>query len=117
MYRKTEPKNKNITVRVTNNEHSVFTDIAYTNDLSASEWANHILSKHKDSYGKTENIEEMIEGIDLTIENIEFMYEVLEKLQSEYKTFYNKTASLAITKMKLTEKMIKMTKFKNRIQN
>ncbi|WP_298754858.1 hypothetical protein [uncultured Psychroserpens sp.] len=117
MYRKIEPKNKNITVRVTNNEHREFSNIAYENELSTSEWANHILSKHKDSYGKIENKEKLIEGIDLTLENMEYVMTVLKGLREKYKSFYSKTMPLILTEMKLTEKMIKMTKFKRKLQN
>ncbi|SDR90402.1 hypothetical protein SAMN04515667_0952 [Formosa sp. Hel1_31_208] len=117
MNRKNNPKNKNITVRVNERQYWEFNEIAHSHDLSVSEWANHLLSKHKNSYGKTENKEELIEGIDLTIKKMEFICQVLEKLKSEYKTFYDKTVDLAITNMKLTEKLIELKKFKRKLQN
>ncbi|WP_299273434.1 hypothetical protein [uncultured Psychroserpens sp.] len=117
MYRKTEPKNKNITVRVTEDQYDEFTEIAEMNKISTSQWANHILSKHKDSYGKIEDKEKLIEGIDITRENMEYVMTVLKGLREKHKSFYSKTMPLILTEMKLTEKMIEMTKFKRRIQN
>ena len=90
IYKKLEPKSKNITVRVTENQYEEFNNIAYGNSLSVSQWANYILSKHKDSYGVLENDEELILYLELAIESLEEMHEVLGRLKKEYNRFYDK---------------------------
>jgi hypothetical protein len=75
---KLKPRNKNITIRITKEEKREFKEIANTNCVSESNWAYHILKKHKNSYGKTENIDQLLDGIETVIEGYKFIKESLE---------------------------------------
>lgn len=112
---KKDPKNKNITVRVTENQYIEFILTAFKEDLSLSGWANQILTKHKNSYGRKENLEELQNGIDFIIEQMESLCQVLDQLKTEYEEFYDRTVLLVLTKIELDDKILKMKRLKKQL--
>ncbi|WP_298898220.1 hypothetical protein [uncultured Psychroserpens sp.] len=113
MYRKIEPKNKNITVRVTEKEHNEFNDIANSLDLSVSEWSNCILSKHKYDYDKKTRLEELILDREIEQSELELIKRVLEKFQIDDEQPINNRSNSFLNKLRLAIKILDMTSFKS----
>jgi hypothetical protein len=111
MYNKA-PKNKNITVRVTEKQHDEFTRIAHENGLSVSGWANHILNKHKDSYRKKDPLEILNRQADLASLKKELIDQLLKKLHIENKTSNQNQQLLEILQLKFAKGILNRTEFK-----
>ena len=73
-----QPRNKNITIRITKKEKQEFNYLAKTNHITESNWAYHILLKHKNSYGKVKDTEQLLEGIKVAIKGLELARELLK---------------------------------------
>lgn len=73
-----EPKNENLTVRVTKSDKHLFNHQAALNRTSTSNWAYQILQKHKYSYGKVEDVDGLLEGIEMALYGLEAYNESLE---------------------------------------
>lgn len=104
-----------MSVRITAREKNQFDMLALAHNTSTSNWAYHILSKHKDSYGKIENKNMLLEGIELTIEGLRFAHDELSKLQIDDSSFSEKTANYELLKTKLYFKVEEFKKLKEEI--
>jgi hypothetical protein len=110
MYNKA-PKNKNITVRVTEKQHDEFIRIAKSNDLSVSGWANHILNDHKDNYRKRERLETLIHQADMASLKTELIDQLLKKFHIENRIFNRNKRLLEIEQLELAIEILNRTKF------
>lgn len=117
MNRKREPKNKNITVRVTNKKHFEFTEIAQSNNLSVSEWANNILTNHKDSYGKIENQKLLVKAAELSLRQMKKVCQVLDIIKFQYPDCLERIPQLIHLKANLPYDIEKMESIKRRLIN
>jgi arginine deiminase len=112
MYNKA-PKNKNITVRVTEKQHDEFTRIAHANGSSVSELANHILNEHKDNYRKRERLETLIHQADMASLKKELIDQLLKKFHIENRISNRNKQFLETERLKLAIKILGMTKFES----
>ena len=114
---KAKPRNENITIRVTKEEKHEFKEIANTNCVSESNWAYHILKKHKNSYGKTENIDQLLDVIENLISDYEFFLEALRNQKRRtYSPLFELNDELAILRFNIVEKLLSLSKLKNQIE-
>ena len=113
-----KPRNKNITVRITKEEKREFKEIANTNRVSESNWAYHILKKHKNSYGKTEKIEQLLDYIETLIASHEFISEVLEtQIKKSHNPLLLQHADFVMLRNDVNIKKIKISKMKSQIMD
>ena len=105
---KPKPRIENITIRITKEEKQEFKEIANTNCVSESNWAYHILKKHKKSYGKTENVDQLLDYIETVIEGYKF---ILEALENQIKKSYDKL-SIEHTDLVILRSIVALRKIK-----
>ncbi len=112
----TQSRNQNITIRITKTEKREFKKLARINRASESNWAYHILKKHKHSYGKIEYIDQLLEGIEMAIESLEFNNNLLEeqilKMDKSIRKFWELTA----LRLKIYTKIIELEDVKKEIE-
>jgi len=109
MFKKPEPKNKNITIRVTNKQFEAFNNMANKNDLSRSEWGYHLLFKQKNIYRRNR----LIHDVDIKGVKTALIHRILETFHIKAKTLYNQAPSEELRKLKLAIKILDMTTFKS----
>jgi len=110
------PRIKNITIRITKEEKREFKEIANTNCVSESNWAYHILKKHKNNYGKTENVDQLLDNIETVIEGYKFILKILEnQIKKSHDTLSTEHADLVILKSVVAMRKIKILTLKNQI--
>ena len=115
---KPKPRIENITIRITKEEKQEFKEIANTNCVSESNWAYHILKKHKKSYGKTENIDQLLDGIETVIEGYKFILEALEnQIKKSYDKLSMEHADLVILRSVVSLRKIKILTLKSQIMD
>lgn len=117
---KLKPRNKNITIRITKEDKRVFKEIANTNCVSESNWAYHILKIHKNSYGKTENIDQLLDGIETLIEGYKFILEALEnqiKKSNHNEFLLQKHTDLVMRRNEVNINKYKIIKLKSQIMD
>ncbi|MCA0132613.1 hypothetical protein [Winogradskyella alexanderae] len=103
-----KPKNKNFTIKVTENQYKEFSEIATSNGLTKSSWGNVLLSTHKHNF---ENDELSAEGNELVDTMMLLLTQLLEKLEI-WRTGDNpRSAQLLITQMKLAIEILDSIKF------
>jgi len=113
---KLKPRNKNITIRITKEEKREFKEIANTNCVSESNWAYHILKKHKNNYGKTENVDQLLDNIETVIEGYKFILETLEnQIKKSHDKLSTEHADLVILRSKIFLKQSESLKLKKKI--
>ena len=115
---KPKPRIENITIRITKEEKQEFKEIANTNCVSESNWAYHILKKHKKSYGKTENIDQLLDYIETVIEGYKFILEALEnQIKKSYDKLSMEHADLVILRSVVSLRKIKILTLKSQIMD
>jgi len=115
---KPKPRIENITIRITKEEKQEFKEIANTNCVSESNWAYHILKKHKKSYGKTENVEQLLDYIETVIEGYKFILEALEnQIKKSYDKLSMEHADLVILRSVVSLRKIKILTLKSQIMD
>ena len=115
---KPKPRIENITIRITKEEKQEFKEIANTNCVSESNWAYHILKKHKKSYGKTENVEQLLDYIETVIEGYKFILEALEnQIKKSYDKLSMEHADLVILRSIVALRKIKILTLKSEIMD
>lgn len=111
-----QPKNKNLTIRLTENDKRSFEELARLNDISPSCWAHHILCKHKNSYGKTENVDQLLDGLETVIKSYDFILDELEKqIKNSYDSLSPEHANLVILRTSISLKQSEILKLKKTI--
>ncbi|SFZ93540.1 hypothetical protein SAMN05428642_103192 [Flaviramulus basaltis] len=114
---KSNPKNENLTIRITKNEKLMFKYLARTNRTSQSNWAHHILCKHKHSYNKIEYIDLILESLEIAKEGLEFNYKLLEDQIRTTDRSLSKFGNLLLLKMKVLQAKMNLEKVQNKILN
>jgi len=118
MYQKKQARDKNMSVRITAREKNEFEMLANEHNTSVSNWAYNILVKHKDSYGKVENIDQLIGGIELTIEGLIFTHDELSKIKNTGDFMYSKkNADFESLKTKFLIEILKFKKLQKEIKD
>lgn len=105
-----DPKNRNITVRVTNQQYKEFNAIAASNGLSTSNWANILISNFRNSY-KEGSLSYEINELERVKKTL--IKRVLEKFEISNNEEYECSKSLQITQIKLAIEILDMTRFKS----
>lgn len=72
-----QPRNNNITIRITENEKNEFSYLANQNFTTESNWAYDILVTHKNSYGKVKDVDQLITSIKVAKKSLELAYKIL----------------------------------------
>ena len=106
------PRNKNITVRISTEEKHEFKEIANTNRVSESNWAYHILKRHKNSYGKIDNTEQLLEGLEIAIEGLKFNLKLLEEQIHKTDTSLMIYRDMALLKLKIDREINNLERIK-----
>ena len=115
---KPKPRIENITIRITKKEKQEFKEIANTNCVSESNWAYHILKKHKKSYGKTENVDQLLDYIETVIEGYKYILEALEnQIKKSYDKLSMEHADLVILRSVVSLRKIKILTLKSQIMD
>jgi len=92
-----------------------FDSLAADHQTSASNWAYQILVKHKHSFGKTENIDKLLEGIELTIEGLNYVHDEISKLRIDNIEFTEKRAAYELLSANLFFKVQEFKKLQKEI--
>lgn len=106
------PRNKNITVRITKEEKREFKEIANTNRVSESNWAYYILKKHKNSYDKIEDTEQLLEGLEIAIEGLKFNLKLLKEQKLKTDISSKKYGDLFSLKRKIDREIHSLERIK-----
>jgi len=113
-----QSKNKNLTIRLTENEKWLFEELASLNDISLSSWAHHILCKHKYSFGQVEDIDRLLDGLETVIESYDFILEVLKKqIKKSYDSISLEHANFVILRANIFLKQSEILKLKKKIMH
>ncbi len=114
---KSDPRNKNITIRITKNEKREFEELARKNRVSRSNWAYHILCKYKHNYDKIEDIDHLLEGLEIAIKGLKFNIKLLEiEMDKATDPFSSKNVDLVLLRSKIGVEIINLKKVKNEIE-
>ena len=111
----TQSRNQNITIRITKTEKWEFKKLARINRASESNWAYHILKKHKHSYGKIEDIDQLLEGLEMAIESLNFNFELLEEQILKTDKSFTKYWELLSLRSKIYAEIIDLENVKKEI--
>ena len=112
---KPNPRNKNLTIRITKNEKRDFNELARINRTSQSNWAYHILCKHKHSYGKIEDIDLILECLKMAIAGLEFHHKLLEDQIMSMDRSSSKFGELILLQMKILGELMNLENAQNKI--
>ena len=116
MERISQPRSENITIRITETEKREFKKLARINRASESNWGYHILKKHKHSYGKIEDIDQLLKGLEMAIESLEFNNNLLEEQILKMDKSITKYWDLLSLKLKIVTEIINLKNVKKEIE-
>lgn len=108
MYRKKEPKDKNITVRVTTKEDNEFNARVKKNGTSRSELGHKLLFKNKNNYRRSDRL---VYDIELEDTKRALIHRILKKFQIKNKKQDTQVTIEDIKQLKLAIKILDMTTF------
>ena len=111
-----QPRSENITIRITETEKREFKKLARINHTNESNWGYHILKKNKYSYGKIEDIDQLLEGLEMAIESLEFNNELLKEQILKMDKSITKYWDLAALRLKIYAKIIDLKNVKKEIE-
>src|SRR5690606_35308987 len=75
---KPNSKNKNLTIRITKSDKILYNNLAWKNHTSVSNWAYQILHAHRFSYGKVEDIDKLLEGLETVADSYDYILGLLD---------------------------------------
>ena len=112
MKKRSFPRNKNITVRVTATEEFIYKNIAKKNNLSTSAWANFIL---KDRSDNKDISDQLLEIIDDTIVSLKSTSEKINPEDERLPKFSIAKGDLQLLKVQLLRDGSELRSIKNKL--
>jgi hypothetical protein len=112
-----QPRNNNITIRITKNEKNEFSDLANKNFTTESNWAYNILVNHKNSYGKIKDIDTLIASIKVAKNGLELAREILKsQIKNQTKLFLKKETEIFMKVSDIFIEIQKLTKLQKQLE-
>ena len=112
-----QPRNNNITIRITKNEKNEFSDLASKNFTTESNWAYDILVNHKNNYGKIKDIDLLIASIKVAKNGLELAREILKsQIRKRTKILLKKETEIFMKVTDITIKILELTKLQKQLE-
>lgn len=110
---KFNPKNENLTIRISKNEKKEFTELAKINQTSRSNWARNILVNNKENYMKSEDINPILYGLEVAFKSLNYINDKLAPTNVST----DENHDLLLKKGEIQSEIRKLEKLKKRIEN
>ena len=114
---KSSPRNENLTIRITKNEKREFEELARKNHTSRSNWARHILCKHKHNYDEIEEVNPVLNGLEVAIKILNLIDNKMLPIKIPTDIITQEKMDFIFLKGEVNSEIRRLKKLKSKIEN